>query len=199
MSSRIVGWSLLAAGIVIAAVSGVMLLAPAAGNDAGAAGVPPAPTAAPTVAATVAPTTMPTITPTLKPAPAPEPSVAAAEVIRAFIPRLVEALRTGDAAFQVARLHPATLERYGEEQCRTELPRRQDATVAITVLKVGEPESWDYTTDGLSTTIALAVPVDADIVVQGKAGRQTLHFAIVDGTVLWFTDCGTPVTATPNP
>ena len=67
------------------------------------------------------------------------------------------------------------------------------------MLTVGEPEAWDYTTDGQTTTIEEAVSVDAEIVVLGEASRQTLHFAIIDGAVLWFTDCGTPVAATPSP
>jgi hypothetical protein len=119
--------------------------------------------------------------------------------VRAFLAELEVALRSGDAATQVARLHPATLDRYGEAQCRTELPARADETISIIVVSVGAPEAWAYETDGRSTPIEDAIPVEADMTIQGEAGRRILHLAVVDGSLRWFTDCGVPRDASPSP
>src|SRR5712692_461907 len=45
-----------------------------------------------------------------------------------FLDRLDAAVRKGDTDFRVARLHPAVIARYGEDQCRTFLAGKQDKT-----------------------------------------------------------------------
>jgi hypothetical protein len=217
VNDRRLGWALTAAGIALSAVSAAALVVAGAG-EAGPAATPvavltPAPTLAPMptgtpTAARPSPTPTPSAAVTPAPTPAPTPSPTPAPpatppvdepAVRAFAKRLAAALRDGDAAFQVRRLHPATLERYGADQCRAELPKRADPSLRIVVRSIGRPEVWDYVTDGLTTSIADAIPVEADIVIQGSERRQTLHLAAApDGSILWFTDCGTPL-ATPAP
>ena len=53
------------------------------------------------------------------------------------------------------------------------------------------PAAWDYVTDGLTTTIddAWTVPVTQ---AEATPPERELHFAPVDGTWRWFTDCGNP-------
>lgn len=203
MNERRIGLALVVAGIALALMSAAALALPGDGGTAATA-TPAAATARPAVATpTVAPTRTPTPPPTPTATTSPSPTVTPIAVdeaaVRAFVARLVEALRAGDVEFQVAHLHPATIERYGESQCRVELPRRADPTVEITIRAIGAPESWEYATDGATTIIEGAIPVDADVVVQGTTNRQALHLAAAaDGTILWFTDCGVPG-ATPAP
>ncbi len=205
MSGRLLGWALLAAGIAIVAVSGAALLTP--GGDGRAASSPSpvaaaTPSTAPTTAATPDATLTPSPDPTPDATPTPDPTAAPVDeqAVEAFIASLVVALREGDATFQVASLHPAVLARYGEDQCRTELPKRADPTVAVAIRSIGDLEVWDWTTDDVTTLIEDTIPVDTDIVIDGTSNRQTLHLAArEDGTIVWFTDCGTPLEATPSP
>ncbi len=208
MNDRLVGSGLLVAGVVIAALSGVAL-ATMATPGATEASAPPTAAATSAAPAVVEPTSVatpaaspsaapPTATPTLAPVETPIPTPSQADLITAFMAELAEALRTGDAAFQVAHLHPDTLARYGAVQCLQELSKRADPTVAIAVVEVGQPERWEYDTDGLATPINEAVPVNVDMTIEGVAARRVLHVTVDAGMVRWFTDCGLP-TDTPAP
>ncbi len=205
MNDRLVGSALLVAGLVITAASGVAL-AMAANPGATQATTPPAASASPAVVVpshlTTGPSPVVTVTssstPTTPPAPTPSPTPSGADLITAFMSQLATALRTGDATFQVAHLHPDALARYGEAQCLSELPKRADPTVAIDVVNVGQPERWDYETDGLATTIGAAVPVEVDMTIEGVAAKRVLHVTLDAGEVRWFTDCGLPID-TPAP
>src|SRR5438045_4961194 len=79
-------------------------------------------------------------------------SKAKAEVQK-FLNQLSAAVRTNDVNFRLAHLHPAVIERYGEQQCRDFLAGQQDATRKDKVKKVGKPESFRYATDNQSATI----------------------------------------------
>jgi hypothetical protein len=112
--------------------------------------------------------------------------------VSAFTSVMIPAMRDADAATLASLLHPATIERYGLDACLEELGRINDPTFDIVVHGVGSPEPWDYTTDGVTTTIPDALDVDAAMTVNGATEATDLHLAIVDGEVRWFTDCGTP-------
>ena len=58
---------------------------------------------------------------------------------------------------------------------------------------VSSPAPWDYTTDGVTTTIPDALAVDASMTAKGSTAATVLRLAIVDGEVRWFTYCGTPL------
>lgn len=209
MSDRIVGSGLLVAGLAIAALSVVALATmatpgavedPAAPSSPNATGSPVAvmPSSAVTIPPSPIPSSPPTATPTQAGAETPIPTRSQADVIAAFMSQLAGALRTGDAAFQVAHLHPDALARYGEAQCLEQLPNRADPTVAITVVSIGRPERWDYETDDLATTVDQTLPVTVDMTIEGVAARRVLHVTVEAGVVRWFTDCGLPVD-TPAP
>jgi hypothetical protein len=209
MNSRLVGSGLLVAGVILATL-GVVALATMVTPEATGASPPPAAATAsgpaavsePSSVATPTPSPAATVTPTATPTPAPaetpSPTPSQADLIAAFMPQLAEALRTGDAAFQIAHLHPDTLARYGGAQCQRELPDLADPTVEITVFEIGPPEGWDYETDGLATRIEAAVPVTVDMTMEGVTARRVLHVTVDAGVVRWFTDCGLP-TDTPAP
>ena len=57
----------------------------------------------------------------------------------------------------MSRLNQATFDRYGEQQCIDNLPSLLDATAELTLREFGETGPWEYTTDGVSTTIENAL------------------------------------------
>lgn len=110
----------------------------------------------------------------------------------AFLTQLAASVR-GDRTFAVARLGDATLERYGADQCRRYVTGLQDDSLDFTVREVGEPTSWDYTTDARTTTITGAIPVEVQRVARGETVIQELHLTLAeDRTLRWYSDCGTP-------
>ncbi len=106
---------------------------------------------------------------------------------------LVPAIRSNDVATLRAKLHPATIERYGEAACRTYFTALNDPAFDVVVHDVRPPAAWDYVTDGRTTSIPDAWEVAADLTSQGKTEARALHVALVGGEIRWFTDCGTPL------
>jgi len=129
-----------------------------------------------------------------KPTPAPTTAKPTpGETPQQFLDDLAAAVRAGDVAFQLDRLHPAVLDRYGAEQCRADIATRTDPSrryVVKSVSPTGRP--YDYASDGQTVTIADAVTVEADVVDHGQTQTVTLHLAKSDGTYAYFSDCGTP-------
>jgi hypothetical protein len=120
--------------------------------------------------------------------------------IRAFVSRLEAAIRTAELLPMLPLLHPASIERYGEEACRTNLTTRSpDPDFAIRVTSIDGPAPWDYVTDGRTATIADAWTVVASVTArdpttgQPATSERELHVAPIAGEVRWFTDCGTPL------
>jgi len=111
-----------------------------------------------------------------------------------FLNQLDAAVRRGDTDFRIARVNPAVIERYGEQQCRDFLAGQpQDKTRRDRVKRVGRPESFEYDTDNLSVTIADATPVLVRETRLGKKADRGLHLARVNGELTYFIDCGTPL------
>jgi hypothetical protein len=121
-------------------------------------------------------------------------SKAKAEVQK-FLNELDAAVRSGDVDLRLARLHPAVIARYGEQQCRDFLASQQDAKRRDRVKKVGKPESFEYSTDNQSATIADALPVQVRATIKGKKGDRNIHLARVNGQLTYFIDCGQPLAA----
>lgn len=143
-------------------------------------------TAAPTTA--VPTTQVPTSIPTSIPTGGLDPPTA-----EDFANDLSEAIRNGDNAYMVARLHSATLERYGLRACRRHINEEiSGSNVTWEIQGSSGPAPWDYVADNLTTSIP-----DAWTVSVRQAGAtpelRDLHFAPVDGTWRWFTDCGDPL------
>ncbi len=129
---------------------------------------------------TLAPTTTTTTTAALA-----EPDV------DGFIIDMGEALRVGDEVFLLDRLHPAVLDRYGEEQCRTYVETLEIPDLVLEFRGVTGPEPWDWTLDDVTTPFAEAYAVT---LYNSQAGGETeLHLVLADDELRWFTDCGDPV------
>jgi hypothetical protein len=113
---------------------------------------------------------------------------------RKFLNELDAAVREGNTDFRVARLNPAVIDRYGEQQCRDFLAGQQDDTRKDRVKRVGKPESFEYATDNQTATIADAIPVQVRATIKGKKGDRNLHVARVNDQLTYFIDCGSPLT-----
>ena len=146
------------------------------------------PSLAPIASPSPAPTIPPTVPPTVGPEPTEPPDTLTAE---GFAQELAAAIGQGDDEYLYERLHPATIERYGEQACRAYVAGIE-GEVNWEILGSSGPQAWSYETDGLATTID-----DAWTVTVRQPGAEPevreVHYAQTDGTWRWFTDCGDPV------
>lgn len=147
-------------------------------NDTGAAGATTAPPS--TSTSTAADPTSSTV------APATEPP-------QQFLTALAAAIASGDSTFRYDRLNPAVIKRFGEPACRAYVASgAPDRTAAFTVLKVSEPANYDWTTDGLTTTVPNTLTVTVRRTSNGQQSQADVHITEVDGKFTYYADCGTP-------
>ena len=166
---------------VLVMAAGVIGMVTTGGDDAST----PPEAAAPGTSTTSTSTTSSTTTTSEATTTSPEAAV------RAFVPELVAAIRSGDNGFKFDRLHPLVLARYGDATCRNGLSAAQP-TFAMDVVSVGAPEPWAWETDGLSTVVT-ATPVEVKRTgADGAVVDAVIHLADAEGELRWFTDCGTP-------
>lgn len=119
----------------------------------------------------------------------------ASESPQKFLDKLNAAVREGDTDTRVALLHPAVIDRYGEQQCRDFLstPETQDTTRKDKVQRVEKPKPFEFTTDDGALPIPNAQQVLVQETYQGKKSRREIHVARVDGQYRYFIDCGVPL------
>jgi hypothetical protein len=110
-----------------------------------------------------------------------------------FLDELDAAVREGNTDVRMARLHPAVIARYGEDQCRAFIAGQQDTTRRNRVQRVGTARPYAYATDNLSATIPDTVPVFVRATINKKKGERNLNLARVNGQLTYFIDCGNPV------
>ena len=115
--------------------------------------------------------------------------------VKKFLNEIDAAVHSGNVELRLARLNPAVIARYGEQQCRDFLAGQQDTTRKDKVTKVGKPETFEYATDKQSTNIPDALPVQVRETNKGKKGDRNIHLARVNGQLTYFIDCGLPLTA----
>jgi hypothetical protein len=116
--------------------------------------------------------------------------------VQEFLDRLDEAVRQGNTDFRVARLHPAVIDRYGEQQCRAFLASPSagpDPSRADKVKRVDRPEPFEFSTDDGAVPIPEAQLVLVEETYQKKTTQRELHVARVDGELRYFIDCGAPL------
>lgn len=127
------------------------------------------------------------------PGPSPSPTPSAEELINEFFAVFGEAFGNGNTAFLFERLHPEVLNLYVESQCRTFLESIRGGRT-FEILEIHPPGPWNYgEREGREIIIEEAVQVDLIQRLDGREDRIESHVVIDDGTVRWFTDCGTPV------
>ena len=111
---------------------------------------------------------------------------------RRFLNELDAAVRDGNIDLLVARLNPAVIQRYGEQQCRDFIAAQPpDQTRRDRVRTVAKEEPFQYSDDGAPPVNAVVVHVKATI--HGKKGDRNLHLARADGGLTYFIDCGNPL------
>lgn len=109
-----------------------------------------------------------------------------------FLDELDAAVRQGNIDVRVARLHPAVIERYGEQQCRDFLAGQPpDQTRRDRVKTVSKEQPFQYSDDGAPPVNTVVVHVKAT--VQSKKGDRNLHLARANGGLTYFIDCGNPL------
>jgi len=107
-----------------------------------------------------------------------------------FLTALAKAEREGDAEFRFERLHPAVIERYGEDVCRGRVDEPGDPSARFEGARLDHIGPWDYTSDGATTTIDAAAFVIGERSADNQPAEQvTVHIAAIDGEYRWFTDC----------
>ena len=125
-----------------------------------------------------------------------------AETVNEFTKKWQGAFRSGDIDFLLARLHPASIERYGEAACTESIKRQSpDPGWTITVKKVSDLGVYDYASDALSTVVngVYTVTVIRETGRPSQTGQESppaesdIHLALVEGKLRWFSDCGTPL------
>jgi len=117
----------------------------------------------------------------------------AEENIDAFFAAFLAAVRRGDTATLVARLHPAVAARYGAAQCTTAAAGLADPAITLRLVGIDGPSQYDYASDGLNASIGDAYVFHVDGSAGGLSGPRDYHFARVGGQFRLFIDCGTPV------
>jgi hypothetical protein len=167
------------------------VVTPTAPTPTGPATSPPA--SSPSASPNGAPTTTPTGQPSGPPPTATPTSPLDPATAEEFASDLAAAIRDGQNEYLLDRLHPATIDRYGLPQCRTYIRDTiSGSDITWEVQGSTGPTSWDYITDGATTTIP-----DAWAVTVRQPGAdpeiRDLHFAPFEGTWRWFTDCGDPI------
>jgi hypothetical protein len=128
-------------------------------------------------------------TPTASASAEPTPDLA---TLDAFVSDLAAAIRRGRDAELMAALHPAVIERYGDATCQAHIAANvSGGSVRWEILEVTGPAPWPYASDGMETLMTETWTVR---VRQPGADpeERDLHFAHVEGTWRWFTDCGEP-------
>lgn len=85
-----------------------------------------------------------------------------------------------------------TVDRYGAQQCRRYVKQAVSGDQITWEIRGSTgPAAWDYTTDGLTTTVPDAWAVSVRQPGADPEQRE-LHFAPAEGSWRWFTDCGDP-------
>ena len=115
-----------------------------------------------------------------------------AETVEEFLRAFATAFREGDEAFLLERLNPATLDLYGEPQCKALIATLKDPTRAYELRKTSKPKPYEYNPDGRSITVPNVYTVTVQVTANGELSKQEIHLAPVTDTLTWFADCGDP-------
>jgi hypothetical protein len=124
---------------------------------------------------------------------APASPVASTDGAAELVAHLVAATRDGRADVLLDRLHPAVIERYGVDACRSYLSAAGVFPLDLTAREATAASRWTWETDGVRADVTDVVLVEVSRVINGETVLQELHLARADGSLGWFTDCGEPL------
>jgi hypothetical protein len=115
-------------------------------------------------------------------------------IVKGFIEWLNAAFQSRDTDALFESLHPAVTDLYGSGACQAYLESVIENPPHLEVLTVTEQESWVWEIDGRATTIENVYSVSVNLTAQGQTTQTEIHLARrEDGSIGWFTDCGTPL------
>lgn len=114
--------------------------------------------------------------------------------LRTFLDEFMQARRTDDYAYLMARLHPAALGLYGAEQCRALIEQpNADPSYNIAVIGATGPAVWDYNPDERVIPVQNVFTINANVTEENQVLVRALHFGWINSSLYWFTDCGEPL------
>jgi len=114
--------------------------------------------------------------------------------IQSFIDVFNTSFQEGDAEPLFNLLHPAVLDQYGAETCRTYLGETLETPVELDYQNAVLIDSWDWMRDELTTSVNDAYRVQVNVTIGEESGEQPMHLVMPgDDSVRWFTDCGDPL------
>ncbi len=180
---------LMALGVVLVA-AGVVILA--TGGDDTPTSSPTSTTSTPPSSTTSSSTTTSTTTTSTTTTTTTSTVPVAAESPAEFFAVFQGAFDRADSDVLIERLNPAVVDRYGASQCQAYVESVAGEGLEGTLLSTSEVDSWDYTTDDLTTTVAGVIAAELERTINGQTLPQTTHWQAVDGRYTWFTDCGSP-------
>jgi hypothetical protein len=152
-------------------------------------------TAQATAAATPGATTTPIAGPTATAAATSTADATAAPAdIEEFIEELGAAIAGGRGRFMLQNLHPAVIERYGEQACQNYTAVSSIPGLQLDYINSEGPEPWDWVLDDVTTNI----PDAWTVTVRWRQPPDTdeardVHIAPAEAAWRWFTDCGEPL------
>ena len=202
---RWIGPAMVAFGVVVLIIGIVGSLG---GGDATAALEQPTPTTTTVVttsAAAVATTTSTPVTvdspsttqatTTTKAAPATTTSTSttttiASETVESFVLAYAAALEAGDSSFVFSRLHPATIDGWGETFCSTWVDREIMTLAGYSLVSVNEgPVTRVFTTPAGSATVDNFYDATVSFVFSGQTFEVGGAFAQIGSEFYWLGTC----------
>lgn len=115
-------------------------------------------------------------------------------LVEAFYGVLNTAFETKDVDTLLNNLHPAVIDLYGLDVCRTYLSSVVETPTQIELKDVLGVGPWDWEIDSRSTLIEKAYTLEIILTAQGEQLAQETHLGLrEDGSLGWFTDCGDPL------
>jgi hypothetical protein len=122
-------------------------------------------------------------------------------LLRSFLSELGDDLRVGEALPSQALFDMLAEEartRYGPDQCKAHVKTLTDPTQNFVMKSYQGPSDYDYTSDGLTAVVPNTFTVQVLHTRNGQTNDEEIHLHEDGDQLYWFTDCGDPVTTSPN-
>lgn len=116
-------------------------------------------------------------------------TIALPDHIQTFIDDLQEAFEDADTAFLRKHLHPAVVDQYGLDACRTHLDSLALGTLSIAPTAFTELATWTMALDDIEVLVPDVIRIEY---VNPEGAERVFHVGEVDGKLHYFLDCGVP-------
>jgi hypothetical protein len=106
-----------------------------------------------------------------------------------FIDDFNHAMQNVDIDWLFRHLHPAVIERYSPDLCRSYLVRTIQSAFEINVKDWSGPVVWSWEVDDVAVVVNDAFTAHSELRIQDNLTESDVHFALFDGQFTWFTTC----------